>query len=129
MSRELALPLRLVWFSQKGSLLWSLAVRAAGGNTREGRFQYLHIEEILNHLTKKLRTSRWRWKTLCSSRRTATNLTFLVNNLRINPMTQFSIPWILSLNRLSQKWGQVQSGTEQPAGGYVRVATSFPPVL
>jgi hypothetical protein len=23
-------------------------------------------------------------------------------------MTQFSILWILSLNRLSQKWGQVQ---------------------
>jgi hypothetical protein len=23
-------------------------------------------------------------------------------------MTQFSIQWILSLNRLSQKWGQVQ---------------------
>jgi hypothetical protein len=24
-------------------------------------------------------------------------------------MTQFSIQWILSLNRLSQKWGQVHS--------------------
>jgi len=32
----------------------------------------------------------------------------LVNFLRDNPMTQFSIRWILSLNRLSQKWGQVQ---------------------
>jgi YHS domain-containing protein len=47
MSRELALPLRFVWFSQKGLLPRSLAVRAAGRNTREGRFQYLHIEEIL----------------------------------------------------------------------------------
>jgi len=32
-----------------------------------------------------------------------------VNFLRDNPMTQFSIRWILSLNRLSQKWGQVQT--------------------
>jgi len=32
----------------------------------------------------------------------------LVNCLRDNPMTQFSIQWILSLNRLCQKWGQVQ---------------------
>jgi hypothetical protein len=35
----------------------------------------------------------------------------LVNFLRDNPMTQFSIRWILSLNRLSQKWGQVQFDT------------------
>jgi hypothetical protein len=32
----------------------------------------------------------------------------LLNNLRFSPMTQFSIQWILSLNQLSQKWGQVQ---------------------
>jgi len=31
-----------------------------------------------------------------------------VNCLRDNPMTQFSVQWILSLNRLSQNWGQVQ---------------------
>jgi hypothetical protein len=31
-----------------------------------------------------------------------------VNCLRDNPMTQFSIQWNLSLNRLSQNWGQVQ---------------------
>jgi len=31
-----------------------------------------------------------------------------VNCLRDNPMTQFSIHWILSLNQLCQKWGQVQ---------------------
>jgi hypothetical protein len=36
-------------------------------------------------------------------------LNSLVNCLRDNPMTQFSIHWILSLNRLSQKWGQVQA--------------------
>jgi len=31
----------------------------------------------------------------------------LVNCLRDIPMTQFSIPWILSLNHLSHFWGQV----------------------
>ncbi|MGH9344001.1 MAG: hypothetical protein ACRD19_09600, partial [Terriglobia bacterium] len=31
----------------------------------------------------------------------------LVNVLRDIPMTQFSIQWILSLNPLCQKWGQV----------------------
>jgi hypothetical protein len=31
-----------------------------------------------------------------------------VNILLDNPMTQFSFEWILSLNRLCQKWGQVQ---------------------
>jgi len=34
-----------------------------------------------------------------------------VNCLRDIPMTQFSIPWILSLNHLSHFWGQVQSPT------------------
>ncbi len=38
----------------------------------------------------------------CSSRRTAAGLHSFVNCLRDNPMTQFSIQWILSLNRLSQ---------------------------
>jgi len=32
----------------------------------------------------------------------------LVNILLDNPMTQFSFEWILSLNWLCQKWGQVQ---------------------
>jgi hypothetical protein len=32
-----------------------------------------------------------------------------VNILLDNPMTQFSFEWILSLNCLSQKWGQVQN--------------------
>jgi len=32
-----------------------------------------------------------------------------VNCLRDNPMTQFSIQWILSLNHLSQNRGQVQA--------------------
>ncbi|MHB8304194.1 MAG: type ISP restriction/modification enzyme, partial [Acidobacteriaceae bacterium] len=41
------------------------------------------------------------------SRRTAASLNSLVNCLRDTPMTQFSIHWILSLNRLCQKWGQV----------------------
>jgi len=36
-----------------------------------------------------------------------------VNFLRDNPMTQFSIRWILSLNRLSQKWGQVHINPTQ----------------
>ena len=47
--------------------------------------------------------------TPASNRRTAASLNSLVNCLRDNPMTQFSIHWILSLNRLSQKWGQVQA--------------------
>src|ERR1700736_5466266 len=47
-------------------------------------------------------------ETPCSSRRTAASLNSFVNCLRDNPMTQFSIRWILSLNRLSQKSGQVQ---------------------
>jgi hypothetical protein len=37
----------------------------------------------------------------------------LVNCLRDKPMTQLSIHWILSLNRLSQKWGQVQDVPEE----------------
>jgi hypothetical protein len=44
-----------------------------------------------------------------SSRCTAASLNSLVNILLDNPMTQFSFGWILSLNWLSQKWGQVQS--------------------
>jgi len=42
-----------------------------------------------------------------SNRRTAASLNALVKLLRDNPMTQFSIQWILSLNWLSQEWGQV----------------------
>jgi hypothetical protein len=34
-------------------------------------------------------------------------LNSFVNNLRDNPMTQFSFKWILSLNCLCQNWGQV----------------------
>jgi hypothetical protein len=34
-----------------------------------------------------------------------------VNILLDNPMTQFSFEWILSLNWLRQKWGQVQIAT------------------
>jgi hypothetical protein len=49
--------------------------------------------------------------TPASSRPTAASLNSLVNCLRDNPMTQFSIHWILSLNQLCQKWGQVQTGT------------------
>src|SRR5262245_7211547 len=45
--------------------------------------------------------------TPCSSLRTAASLNSFVNCLRDNPMTQFSIQWNLSLNRLSQFWGQV----------------------
>src|SRR5260370_37035565 len=47
-------------------------------------------------------------ETPCSSRRTAASLNSLVNNLRDNPMTQFSFKWILSLNCLCQNCGQVQ---------------------
>src|SRR5471030_980038 len=47
-------------------------------------------------------------ETPCSSRRTAASLNSFVNNLRDNPMTQFSFKWILSLNCLCQNWGQVQ---------------------
>jgi hypothetical protein len=36
----------------------------------------------------------------------------LVNILLDNPMTQFSFEWILSLNRLCQKWGQVHYVTD-----------------
>ena len=42
---------------------------------------------------------------------TPANLNSLVNCLRDNPMTQFSFEWILSLNWLCQKWGQVQYQT------------------
>src|SRR5258706_1047739 len=42
-----------------------------------------------------------------SSRCTAASLNSLVNILLDNPMTQFSFGWILSLNWLCQKWGQV----------------------
>src|SRR5665213_838803 len=45
-----------------------------------------------------------------SSRCTAASLNSFVNILLDNPMTQFSFGWILSLNRLCQKWGQVHSG-------------------
>src|SRR6202042_1712486 len=48
-------------------------------------------------------------ETPCSSRRTAASLNSLVNILLDNPMTQFSFEWILSLNWLCQKWGQVQA--------------------
>src|ERR1035437_2334800 len=41
------------------------------------------------------------------SRCTAASLNSLVNILLDNPMTQFSFEWILSLNSLCQKWGQV----------------------
>jgi hypothetical protein len=47
----------------------------------------------------------------------------LVNILLDNPMTQFSFEWILSLNWLCQKWGQVQLGTAAravPKGVQVR---------
>ena len=43
-----------------------------------------------------------------SSRCTAASLNSFVNILLDNPMTQFSFEWILSLNWLCQKWGQVQ---------------------
>jgi hypothetical protein len=36
----------------------------------------------------------------------------LVNILLDNPMTQFSFEWILSLNWLCQKWGQVQRASD-----------------
>src|SRR5579864_3449506 len=49
--------------------------------------------------------------TPCSSRWTAASLNSLVNILLDNPMTQFSFEWILSLNWLSQKWGQVQAAS------------------
>jgi hypothetical protein len=39
-------------------------------------------------------------------------LNSLVNILLDNPMTQFSFKWILSLNRLCQKWGQVHIYSE-----------------
>jgi len=48
-------------------------------------------------------------ETPCSSRRTAASLNSLVNILLDNPMTQFSFEWILSLNRLCHKWGQLQT--------------------
>src|SRR5450755_2251482 len=47
--------------------------------------------------------------TPCSNRWTAASLNSLVNILLDNPMTQFSFEWILSLNCLCQKWGQVHS--------------------
>src|SRR6202140_5254686 len=55
-------------------------------------------------------------ETPCSSRRTAASLNSFVNNLRDNPMTQFSFKWILSLNCLCQNWGQVQT---DPYGSFV----------
>src|ERR1700722_284524 len=42
-----------------------------------------------------------------SSRCTSASLHSLGNILLDNPMTQFSFGWILSLNWLCQKWGQV----------------------
>jgi hypothetical protein len=47
-------------------------------------------------------------ETPCSNRRTAANLNSFVNCLRDNPITQFSVQWILSLNYLSQFWGPLQ---------------------
>jgi hypothetical protein len=38
----------------------------------------------------------------------------LLNILLDNPMTQFSFEWILSLNWLCQKWGQVQISVVHP---------------
>jgi hypothetical protein len=46
--------------------------------------------------------------TPCSNRWTAASLNSLLKILLDNPMTQFSFEWILSLNWLCQKWGQVQ---------------------
>ena len=43
------------------------------------------------------------------NRRTAASLNSFVKILLDNPMTEFSFGWILSLNWLCQKWGQVQS--------------------
>jgi transposase-like protein len=42
-----------------------------------------------------------------------------VNILLDNPMTQFSFGWILSLNWLCQKWGQVQFGMVERGGKVV----------
>src|SRR5580698_213586 len=50
-----------------------------------------------------------------SSRCTAASLNSLVNILLDNPMTQFSFGWILSLNWLCQKWGQVQLHNTTPS--------------
>ena len=46
--------------------------------------------------------------TPCSSRRTAAGLNSFVKILLDNSRTQFSFEWILSLNWLCQKWGQVR---------------------
>jgi hypothetical protein len=48
-------------------------------------------------------------------------LNSLVNILLDNPMTQFSFGWILSLNWLCQKWGQVQSDL-LPSFGNIGIA-------
>jgi hypothetical protein len=48
--------------------------------------------------------------TPCSNRPTAANLNSCVNCLRDNPMTQFSVRWILSLNYLFYFWGPLQIG-------------------
>src|SRR5579864_7299587 len=53
-----------------------------------------------------------------SSRCTAASLNSLVNILLDNPMTQFSFGWILSLNWLCQKWGQVQKDPMKLSGGW-----------
>src|ERR1039457_1270851 len=55
-------------------------------------------------------------ETPCSSRRTAASLNSFVNILLDNPMTQFSFEWILSLNSLCQKWGQVHDHLEHLRG-------------
>ena len=44
-----------------------------------------------------------------------------MNNLRDNPMTQFSFEWIVSLNCLCQQWGQVHAFREPPASGFARL--------
>jgi hypothetical protein len=48
-------------------------------------------------------------ETPCSNRLTAANLNSFVNCLCDNPITQFSVQWILNLNYLSQFWGPLQS--------------------
>src|ERR1019366_3763286 len=58
-----------------------------------------------------------------SSRCTAASLNSLVNILLDNPMTQFSFGWILSLNWLCQKWGQVHNRVND---GTIRRETRFP---
>jgi hypothetical protein len=46
-----------------------------------------------------------------------------------NPMTQFSFEWILSLNRLCQKWGQVQGEIGASGGMGSRLGSVLTDVL